>query len=275
MGDPLDAAVEAPRATAWEEDTAVVVTQAPRASLEVEAVVDPLVAVVGDPAVVALQKERSSLLEVGAVEDPLDAVVGDPAMEWVEDPVVVIQDPRASLEVEAVEVPLDAAVVALLAMALLAMALSAMAVGDQARRSSLALEVEEVAHLDAVVGDPAVVDLPEARSSLEEVEAVGDPLDAAVGDPVGAVAVPRATPSSSAPEEAVVGTASPRSRNAPLSFLTSRATRPSRPATFLASRSDRPRQRSTQQEQPCRSLLPCPLSSPHDLFLSIDAASPS
>ena len=80
-------------------------------------------------------------------------------------------------------------------------------------------EVEAVVDpLDAVVGDPAVVDLLEARSSLEEVEAVGDPPDAAVGDPVGAVAVPRATPSSSAPEEAVVGTASPRSRNVPLSW---------------------------------------------------------
>ena len=241
----------------------MVVTRDPRASLEVGAVVDPLVAVVGDPAVVALQKERSSLLEVGAVGDPLDAVVGDPAMEWVEDLVVVTRDPRASLEVEAVVVPLDAAVVALLAMAL-----PAMAVGDQARRSSLALEVEEVAHLDAVVGDPAVVDLPEARSLLEEVEAVGDPPDAAVGDPVGAVAVPRATPSSSAPEEAVVGTASPRSRNVPLSFLTSRATRPSRPATFLASRSDRPRQRSTQQEQPCL-CFPCLSASPPCVLFSI------
>ena len=130
-------------------------------------------------------------------------------------------------------------------------------------------EVEAVVDpLDAVVGDPAVVDLPEARSLLEEVEAVGDPPDAAVGDPVGAVAVPRATPSSSAPEEAVVGTASPRSRNVPLSFLTSRATRPSRPATFLASRSDRPGQRSTQQEQPCL-CFPCLSTSPPCVLFSI------
>ena len=92
------------------------------------------------------------------MEDPQDAVVGDPATGV--DIAVVIQDPRASLEVEAVVVPLDAAVVALLAMAL-----PAMAVGDQARRSSLALEEEEeVAHLDAVVGDPAVVALQEERS---------------------------------------------------------------------------------------------------------------
>ena len=196
------------------------------------------------------------------MEDPQDAVVGDPATGV--DIAVDHQDRRASLEVEAVVVPLDAAVVALLAMAL-----PAMAVGDQARRSSLALEEEEeVAHLDAVVGDPAVVDLPEARSLLEEVEAVGDPPDAAVGDPVGAVAVPRATPSSSAPEEAVVGTASPRSRNVPLSFLTSRATRPSRPATFLASRSDRPGQRSTQQEQPCL-CFPCLSTSPPCVLFSI------
>ena len=97
------------------------------------------------------------------MEDPQDAVVGDPATGV--DIAVDHQDRRASLEVEAVEVPLDAAVVALLAMALQAMALPAMAVGDQARRSSLALEEEEeVAHLDAVVGDPAVVALQVARS---------------------------------------------------------------------------------------------------------------
>ena len=96
------------------------------------------------------------------MEDPQDAVVGDPATGV--DIAVDHQDRRASLEVEAVEVPLDAAVVALLAMALQAMALPGMAVGDQARRSSLALEVEEVAHLDAVVGDPAVVALQEERS---------------------------------------------------------------------------------------------------------------
>ena len=57
----------------------MVVTRDPRASLEeVEAVVDPQDSVVGDPAVVALQKERSSLLEVGAVGDPLGAAVEAP-----------------------------------------------------------------------------------------------------------------------------------------------------------------------------------------------------
>ena len=57
------------------------------------------------------------------------------------------------------------------------------AVGDRARRSSLAQEEEEEVRLDAVVEDPAVVGLQEARSSLEEVEVVGDPLGAAVEAP--------------------------------------------------------------------------------------------
>ena len=44
-------------------------------------------------------------------------------------------------------------------------------------------EEEEEVRLDAVVEDPAVVGLQEARSSLEEVEVVGDPLGAAVEAP--------------------------------------------------------------------------------------------
>ena len=60
---------------------------------------------------------------------------------------------------------------------------TAVAVGDRARRSSLAQEEEEEVRLDAVVEDPAVVGLQEARSSLEEVEVVGDPLGAAVEAP--------------------------------------------------------------------------------------------
>ena len=56
----------------------MVVTRDPRASLEVGAVVDPLVAVVEDPAVVGLREARSSLEEVEAVGDPLGAAVEAP-----------------------------------------------------------------------------------------------------------------------------------------------------------------------------------------------------
>ena len=183
---------------------------------------DPLGAAAEDPAmtweeypVVGLQDQRSSL-KVEVVEDPLDATVGDP--------VVHLQDQRASLEVEAVEDHLDPAVEDLQATAWKED--TAAAVGNQARRSLLALAVEELARLDAAVGNP-VAGLQEGRSSLQ-VEVVRDPLDAAVEDPV---VVPRAMHSSSTLEGAAEYPVSLRSRNDPLSFPTSSPIRPRRPAT--------------------------------------------
>jgi len=144
--DHPDPAVGNPQATAWEEDTEAAAGNQARRSLltQVVAEVAHLNAAVGDP-VVGLQKGRQSL-EVEVVGDPLDAAVGDP--------VVHLQDQSSSLEVEAVEDHLDPAVGDPQATAWKDD--TAAAVGNQARRSLLAQAVEELAHLNAAVGDPVV-----------------------------------------------------------------------------------------------------------------------
>ena len=236
--------------------------QEQRSSLEVEVVEDHLDAAVGDP-VVGLQDQRLSL-EVEVAEDHLDAAVVVPA--------VGLQEGRSSLEVEVVGDHLDAAVEDPQAMAWEED--TAAAVGDQARRSLLAQVVEEVAHLDAAVGVPAV-GLQEGRSSLE-VGVVEDPLDAAVEDPVVAVAVPRAMQSSSALEGAAEDPTSLHSRNAPLSFPTSSLIRPSRPATGPpATRSNSHSRRlfSLRTALPLSSKLACFLPACLLPFSSLDAAS--
>ena len=96
MEDHPDTAVEVPQAMAWEEDPAVAVGDLARRSLLAQAVeeVAHLDAAVGGP-VVGLQDQRASL-EVEAVGDPLDTAVEDPqAMAWEEDTAVGLQDQRA------------------------------------------------------------------------------------------------------------------------------------------------------------------------------------